>query len=102
MATSKQINSVWVFNGAGGRFPSGVFRTKAAAEKWIRANDLQGILTKYPLDISAYDWCRKRGRLHPKPDDQTLTEFIQQFSSASQEHYHYEHDEDEQPEPKAG
>jgi hypothetical protein len=46
----------WVFNGGGGRFPSGVFSTREKAEAWINQHGLSGVLTKYPLDEGAWDW----------------------------------------------
>lgn len=50
------MNEVWVFHGAGGRFTSGVFATQAQAEAFISQYRLAGVLTKYPVGISAYDW----------------------------------------------
>jgi len=92
MNTPDQINAVWVFNGNGGRFPAAVFTTKELAEEWIDSNGVTGVLTQYPLDISAYDWCIAKGFFEPKTEEQKQPKFIQRFSSASQEHYHYESD----------
>jgi hypothetical protein len=51
---------------------------------------LTGILTRYPLDISAYDWALETGAFRVKKPEQSSAEFIQKFTSASQEHYHYD------------
>lgn len=82
--------SVWVFNGAKSKFPSAVFSSKELAEIWIAKYSLTGILTLYPIDISVYEWSQNKGYFTPQGDKQKSTEFIQCFSSASQEHYHYE------------
>lgn len=59
-----QINEVWVFNGANGRFPSAVFTNKKYAEDWISKHMLYGILTLYPLNQSVYDWAITINILH--------------------------------------
>jgi hypothetical protein len=82
---------VWIFNEVRSTFPSGVFTQREAAESWIREHGLSGTLTAYPVDIGTYDWAVRIGHFSPKGDDQRSAEFIQRFSSASQEHYHYEH-----------
>jgi hypothetical protein len=81
---------VWVFHGRGGRFTSGVFTTHEKAETWIEKHGLTGVLTRYPLDISAYDWALETGTFRVKKLEQTSAEFIQKFTSGSQEHYHYD------------
>lgn len=81
---------VWVFNGSSGKFPSAVFSKKELANAWIKQHKLTGILTAYPVDISIYDWAIDKGYFSPSKDEQTRSEFIGRFSSASQEHYHYE------------
>lgn len=85
-----EISEVWIFVGTGSRFPSGVFLGKSKAEMWILENQLSGILTKYPLDTGVYDWAIKNNVFTPKEARDKSPEFIQSFSSASQEHYHYE------------
>jgi hypothetical protein len=93
---------VWVFNGNKGNFPGGVFSKKEIADAWIGKYRLSGTLTKYPVDEGVYDWSLANGSFKIKKEDQTKPEFIQRFSSASQEHYHYidgkqagsDHDED--------
>ena len=89
--TGKNSDSdVWVFNGAGANFPSAVFRSKIVAENWIQSHSLVGVLTRYPIDVSAYDWALQHELFTPKREDQRLGEFIGRFTSASQEHYHYD------------
>jgi hypothetical protein len=80
---------VWVFNGASGQFPSAVFSSKERADEWIRAHHLTGVLTAYPVDISVYDWAIQRGHFRPKKEIHSSPEFIQKFSSATQDHSHY-------------
>jgi hypothetical protein len=81
---------VWVFHGMGGKFTSGVFTTREKAEAWIGKHVLTGVLTRYPLDISAYDWALETGAFRVKKPEQTSAEFIQKFTSGGQEHYHYD------------
>jgi hypothetical protein len=81
---------IWVFNGAGGRFPSGVFSSRESAASWIRQRGLTGVLTAYPLNEGAYEWAVANRFFTPKSDEHTSSEFIQRFTSASQEHFHFE------------
>jgi hypothetical protein len=90
MARIDDYPGVWVFTGAGGNFPAGVFSTKEAAEAWIISRKVSGTLTRYPLDVSSYDWCLQHGFFKPKRDEQRTPEFIQKLSSARQDHFHYE------------
>ena len=83
-------DSVWVFNGNDSAFPAAVFSARERAEAWIEGHHLSGTLTKYPVDVSAYDWAVESGVFRPKRPDQSEPRFIGRFSSASQEHYHYE------------
>ena len=85
------MSLIWIFNGPKSQFPSGVFTQREAAESWIRQHGLSGNLSAYPVDIGTYDWAVRAGYFTPKQDDQRSAEFIQRFSSATQEHYHYEH-----------
>jgi hypothetical protein len=71
-------------------FPSGVFIQRSVAEAWIGQYKLTGTLTAYPLDIGVYQWAVERGYFKPKKAGDTTAAFIENFSSASQEHYHYE------------
>jgi predicted enzyme related to lactoylglutathione lyase len=82
--------TVWVFNGANAIFPSAVFETKESAETWIVEKQVSGTLTEYPLGIPAYDYAIEMKWFTPKRDDQKMPDFIQRFTSASQNHYHYE------------
>jgi hypothetical protein len=90
MANMTDIPTVWIFNGARSNFPSGVFSQRELAEAWIKKHLLTGTLTRYPVDISAYDWAISKGFFTVSKDEQRDAAFIQKFSSASQEHYHYE------------
>jgi hypothetical protein len=84
------MNSVWVFNGEGGTFPSGVFSARETAETWIARHRLSGCLTNYPVDLPLYEWAITNGHFTPKFPSHQNAEFIQRFSSAYLEHYHYE------------
>ena len=81
---------VWLFNGENSKFSSGVFENKDSAEQWIKKNRLTGVLTKYPLGISVYDWAIKNGHFKVKSEKDASSELIGKFSSAAQEHSHYE------------
>ena len=81
---------VWIFNGSKGKFPGGIFSRLDIAEQWIRDNQLNGVLTRYPLDIGSFDWAKAEGLVSEKLESRTDSEFIGSFSSASFEHYHYE------------
>ena len=81
---------VWIFNGAGSRFPSGVFEKRERAEKWIKQNHLTGILTKYPIGVGVFDWAIENGFFKPEKESHNLPDFVGKFSSAAQEHYHFE------------
>jgi hypothetical protein len=98
---------VWVFNGYGGQFPSGVFTTIETAEEWIAKYLLSGVLTWYPLDVGVYDWTIANKCFLPRKDHQREPRFIQSFSSAHTGHYHYTDgtkdsaEPDREPEPTA-
>lgn len=81
---------VWVFNGAGARFASGVFSDLSMAEEWIAKHSLTGILTAYPVDTGAFDWAIAHGHFKPKPGKNLDAKFIGGFTSGAQEHFHYE------------
>ena len=80
-------NRVWVFHAEGARFSGGVFTTRESAERWIRTNELTGVLTAYPLDRGVFDWAREEGYFAPKK--LFTAGMIGGFTSAHQEHYHY-------------
>ncbi|MFK7969666.1 MAG: hypothetical protein AB8F95_04825 [Bacteroidia bacterium] len=82
--------SVWVFSGEKGAFPSAVFSSLEKAESWIKTNNLSGVLTEYPIDLSAYDWAIQNGYFKPQKKHQKSPQFIQRFSDARQRHFHYE------------
>ena len=84
------MKTVWIFQGAGAKFPCVVCTTKKNAEKLIKKNKLTGILTEYPLDIFIYDWAIKNNTFLPKKELEFSTDFKQQFTSSDQKHYHYE------------
>jgi hypothetical protein len=88
---------IWVFNGEGARFPSGVFRTKEAAYAWIAKNGLTGVLTGYPLDEGAYDWAVRNGTFKSKSAKHQTPEFIQTFTAGAQPHHHFEQGKDMYP-----
>ena len=79
---------VWVFTG-GGTFPSGIFSTRQNAEAWIREHRLNGCLTRYPLDVGAYEWAVREGYFVPKRDEQITPDYVARFA-CGHEHYHYE------------
>jgi hypothetical protein len=80
---------MWVFNGEGARFPSGVFSSRENAEAWIAKHALTGVLTAYPVDQGVYDWAVEKGLFRPKATKNIDARFIGGFTSASQEHFHY-------------
>ena len=81
---------VWAFNGENSNFPSGVFRSRPQAEEWIRKYQLCGVLTKFPVGVSVYDYAVAQEWFMPIQEHQRSPKFIQQFSSASLEHFHYD------------
>ena len=88
------LKVVWVFNGVVGKHSGGVFSDVNKAENWIRANELTGMLTAYPLDQGVFDWAKDNDLLTMKKEKieekSKQPNFIGSFSTASQEHYHYE------------
>jgi len=68
------LDTLWVFHVEGGRFSSGV-------------------LIVYPIDEGVYDWALFNDFFNVKKQAQMEPSFIQQFTSANQEHYHYENGE---------
>jgi hypothetical protein len=80
---------VWIFSGENSHLPSGAFSTKERAEEWIVREGLSGVLTRYPMDESVYDWAMRSGAFRPKVDKKMSAKQIQSFSSAALEHHHY-------------
>lgn len=85
---------VWVFNGNGARFPSGIFTSKAKAAEWIAHHKLSGLLTAYPVDEGVFDWAIRTGTFKAKGEKHTSPDFIQRFTTAGQDHVHYESGEE--------
>lgn len=87
-------NSVWIFSTPSRQFPGGAFSTVDAAEAWIRAHRLTGMLTAYPLDRGVFDWALESGCTSLRPEKleaaRTDPQFIGGFTTASQDHRHYE------------
>ena len=87
------IKYLWVFNGAFARFPCAVYTTRCNAEGDIKRFGMTGVLTKYPIDMTVFEWAINKDKFIPSEEQRTSPEFVQRFSSASLEHYHYENGE---------
>lgn len=83
------IDTVWIFCGDRGDFPSGVFFNLNLAEEWIAKHRLTGVLTQYPGNTGIYDWMIKQGHFQPNSAQRETPRFIGRFSSAFLAHYHY-------------
>lgn len=83
---------VWIFNSSCKGFPGGVFAQRVAAEQWIAAHGLTGVLTAYPLDEGCFDFAVRCGFFRGPALERHKNDanFIGSFSSASLDHYHYE------------
>jgi hypothetical protein len=81
---------VWVFCGDNCRLPGAVFENLDEAERWIKDNNVSGILTAYPLNTSVFDWAVDKGFFQPRKPEHKTPEFIQKFSSAYLGHFHFE------------
>lgn len=75
--------------GVRAQYPAAVFTSLEKGELWVRQHRLEGVLTWYPLDISAHDWAVSSGRFKPKPHRQTQ-HFLAGFTSVGQPYHHYE------------
>jgi hypothetical protein len=84
------MQDVWVFVGSGARLPSGVFSSLDSAKRWIALHALSGLLTKYPLDMGAWDWAIANQYFRLKGPHQNTSAFIGGFTSARMEHYHFQ------------
>lgn len=51
---------VWVFTADRARFPGGIFSTSDRALEWARSHRLTGTIQPYPLNMSLFDWIRRR------------------------------------------
>lgn len=89
------LKSVFVFSGLTNHHPSAVFSAVEPARAWIRKHDLTGTLTEYPIDKPVYDWAVERGKFKPSGDHERSSDFIGNFSDASQRHYHFENGTDD-------
>jgi len=85
-----KYGSVWVFVGENSRFPSGIFISFEAGEKWIMEHKLTGVLTEYPLNEGVHDWAIAHGLFTPKKPEHSSPSFIGKFTCASMEHFHFE------------
>jgi len=83
------IREVWVFNGAGGQFPSGVFSDLDKLETWVSKHKLTGTATLYHLDVGAYEWSIENGWFKPRKPHHSEPDFIGRFAGGEQ-HHHYE------------
>jgi hypothetical protein len=83
--------------GVNARHPAAVFTTLVLGERWVREHRLDGMLTWYPLDLSAYDWAIMKGVFKPNKPHQQTEAFMGSFSSAAQPHHHYEFSEELAP-----
>ncbi len=81
---------IYIFNGNGSSLPNAVFSSLKKAETWIKLHKLSGILAKYPINISVFDWAIDHQYFAPKNEFQQNAKKIQTFTSAYLEHYHYE------------
>lgn len=79
---------IWVFNGDGGIFPSGVFETQDKAELWIKHYSLSGTLSKYPVGISVYEYAIQNNTFAPKTEFQRNADFISTFGRGYIAHTH--------------
>jgi hypothetical protein len=78
-----QINSVWIFHGAQGRFAGAVFTSVEKAEQWIKKHNLAGVLTEYPLDEGVYDWAIENELFAVKKDSQKESVYSKFHNSGS-------------------
>lgn len=78
---------VFVFHGAHAKFAAGVYDSLEDAKRSVSAHKMSGILTRYSINETAYDYAIRNDFFHPKPAKSES--FVQKFTSASQEHYHF-------------
>ncbi len=82
-------SAIWVFVGDGSKLPCGVFYCLDTADKVIGNLKLSGLLTSYPIGMTVYEWAIAKAYFRPSRNSQEAPSFIQQFSSASLDHFHY-------------
>ncbi|MEO9477236.1 MAG: hypothetical protein ABJG41_16945 [Cyclobacteriaceae bacterium] len=95
----QQNKTVWIFNGAGGQLPSGVFEELEEAKNWINENLLTGTLTECPINIGVFDWAEQADLINMKPEklDEKRNDpfFVGTFTTASMNHFHFENGQQE-------
>lgn len=69
MSETRKHEYVWIFLGAGGWMPSGVFSDYYSAVDWIIKYSLSGYLGKFPVDIGVFDWAIQKEIHVPSEDD---------------------------------
>ena len=84
----KKEKTIWIFTGSQSRHPSGVFTSFKKAEEWIKANNLEGVLSEFPLDEGTYDHALRNNLFTPRHDGQRKPSFIGDFSPRLS-HFHY-------------
>jgi hypothetical protein len=84
-----RLSSVFIFQGHQNNFPSAVFSTFDHAQVWIEQNQLDGILTEYPLDYPIYNWAIDHEYFKVKKEHDQSAKFIAGFSSAYLNHWHF-------------
>lgn len=91
------MNDVWIFHEASSKYSGGVFTSISDAEAFVVKYKLSGMLTKYPLNQSVFDWAIENDMhnisAHKIKEKSINPRFVGGFTTASQEHYHYENGE---------
>lgn len=83
------IDYVWVFTGNHNHFPAACFSNYNKAIQWIRTIEGTGTLTRYPLNVSVYDWAIDGSFFSPAYPSQMTGDFKSNFSSAYLRHSHF-------------
>ena len=83
---------VWIFKGPKRfpAFPSAVFLSLALGEEWVSKNAASGTFTRYPVNTGVYQWAIDNNLFKAKKEEHRQPNFIENFTTAYQEHYHYE------------
>lgn len=82
---------IFVFHGVDAKFAAGVFESLHDAKRSIATHKMSGMLTRYSMNETAYDYAIRSEFFLPKPTQSES--FVQKFTSASQEHYHFQNGE---------
>ena len=88
---SSFIQHVFIFHGSGAKFAAGVYDGLDAAKRNIAAHKMSGLLTKYSLNETAFDYAIRNKLFEPK--EEKPAHFVQRFTSAAQDHFHFENGE---------